>query len=154
VKAVPIVLLLVLAGGCEIWDPRPGLNDFFWGLGDKSVPDPNAEIRKKEYPAWPKEIREAVDDHLVLVGMTKNQVLAAIRLAEKDIPKEVVEIADGKIENWTVWKLANGWACCRMSDSQRVTISLRRETVSQIEFHTQTKGLTPVTPRVIKSPGR
>jgi hypothetical protein len=133
------VSLLVLAGGCELWDPRPGMRDFFYGLGDSSAPDPNAEIRKKEYPTWPKEIREAVDERLVLVGMTKNQVLVTIRLAENDIPKQIVETADGKIENWTLWRVANGWTGWKMLHSQMVTVSIRNDTVSQIEFHTEAK---------------
>ena len=104
------------------------------------MPDPNADIRKKEYPTWPKEIREAVDDRLVLVGMAKNQVLASIHLDVKDIQKQMVDATSEKVESWVVWKLYNGWAYLKMPKSQMVTISFREGTVVQVEFHTDTKG--------------
>jgi hypothetical protein len=153
-KVVPFVLLLALAGGCEIWDPRPGLNDFLWGLGDESVPDPTLDIRKKEYPSWPKETREAVDGRVVLVGMTKNQALVALRLAEKEIAKQVVETTAGTVESWCVWKVANGWAYWKMRYSQMVTISFSGGKVVQLEFHSDTKGLSPVMPHKPPSPIR
>jgi hypothetical protein len=146
VKAVPIIFLLVLATGCELWDPRPDIRGFVWGVGDESVPDPNAEIRKKEYSIWPKEIRQAVDDRLVLVGMTKNQVLVAIHLGEKDIRKQFVDTERGKAETWTVWRVNGGWAFCKMPYSQMVTIFFREGAVVQIKFHAETKEAIKATP--------
>jgi len=132
-RAVPILLLVVLVGGCEIWDPRPGLRDFFWGIGDESVPDPSAEIRKKEYHTWPEPIRKAVDDRLVLIGMTRNQALVATRLAEKDIQKQATDTANGNVESWVVWRLADSWAYLKVRNSQKVIITFREGAVQQID---------------------
>lgn len=156
-KNACLIGLLALAGGCEIWDPRPGLRDFFWGLGDQSIPDPNEEIRKKEYPTWPKEIRQAVDAREVQVGMTKNQVLLALRLAEKDIQKQLTDTETGKVENWTVWRTAQGWSAVRIPlrpasyprtyavpVSYKVTLTFRDGTVSQIQTQHPTYGVSVV----------
>lgn len=148
-KLVPFVLLLALASGCEVWDPRPGVRDFFWGMGDESVPDPHAEIRKKEYPTWPKEIREAVDERNVQVGMTRNQALVAVRLAENDIPKQMVESAADKVENWTLWKTSKSWTPGKILDmSRKMTITFRNGIVDQLVFHTGTgRKIVPASPK-------
>ena len=119
-----ILLAVVVAAGCEVFDPRPAMRDFFYGVGDSSAPDPTEQIRKKEYKSWPKEIREAVDDRMVLVGMTKNQVQAALHLEEKVIQKSVLDGANGKTENWTVWR-SHGWSYLNMHGFQMVTITFR-----------------------------
>jgi len=159
-KTVVAALALVVASGCEVWDPRPALRDFFWGMGDQSIPDPHAAIRQKEYPTWPEPIRKAVDERLVQVGMTKNQALLALRLAEEDIQKQVTDTGSGKTETWTVWKVPNGWTFTPMPTkrrgpvpfSERVTIVLRDGVVAQIDFSPETEGLEPATARPPEKP--
>ena len=127
-----MILLAGLVSGCEIWDPRPGLRDFVWGLGDDPLQDPTAEIRKKEYRTWPKPIREAVDGRIVLVGMTKNQAQAAMHLEEKSIQKGTASATGAKMESWIVWRLVKSWAYVKMQYSQMVTITFRDGLVTQI----------------------
>ncbi len=129
---LPILLLAVLVAGCEIWDPRPGLQNVVWKVTDPHE-DPTIEIRKKEFRTWPKSIREAVDARLVLVGMTKNQVLVSLRIAEKNIQKNVVTTAkDEPIETWIVWRLLTSWSFVKRSQGQMVTLTFRNGVVTRI----------------------
>ena len=129
---IPILLLTVVGAGCEIWDPRPGMQELMWKATD-SREDPNEEIRKKEFRTWPKSIRDAVDGRLVLVGMTKNQVLVSLRIEEKNIQKTLVPLATGEpIENWVVWRLLKGWSFVKRSQGQMVTITFRNGAVTRI----------------------
>jgi hypothetical protein len=153
VKTVPIVLLLVLAGGCEIWDPRPEMRDFFYGLGDSSIPDPNAEIRKKEYPTWPKSVRKAVDDRIVELEMTKNQVLLSTGLAEKDLQKQVTDTAGKQVEIWVMWRSFNAWAHVKIRNCHKVTLTFREGVVKQIDIQPE-KSNTSVQPVKIQRPSQ
>jgi len=129
---LPILLLAILVSGCEIWDPRPGIQDIMWKVTDPHE-DPTSGIRKKEFHTWPKSIREAVDARLVLVGMTKNQVLVSLRIEEKNIQKNVVTTAkDEPIENWTVWRLLTSWSYVKRSQGQMVTLTFRNGVVTRI----------------------
>ena len=129
---LPILMLAVLVSGCEIWDPRPGIQDIIWKVTDPHE-DPTSEIRKKEFRTWPKSIREAVDARLVLVGMTKNQVLVSLRIAEKNIQKNAVTTAtDEPIETWTGWRLLTSWSYVKRSQGQMVTLMFRNGVVTRI----------------------
>lgn len=129
---LPILALAFLVSGCEIWDPRPGMQDLMWKVTDQHQ-DPSAEIRKKEFNTWPRSIREAVDARLVLVGMTKNQVLVSLRMDEKNIQKNVVTTsANEPIENWVVWRLLTSWSFVKRSQGQMVTLTFRNGAVSHI----------------------
>lgn len=136
-KILPMLLLAVLVSGCEIWDPRPGIQNLMYDITDPHQ-DPTADIRKKEFRTWPKSTREAVDARLVLVGMTKNQVLVSLRIAEKNIQKNVVTTATNEpIETWTVWRLLTSWSFVKRSQGQMVTLTFRNDVVTQIRSAAQ-----------------
>ena len=128
----PILMAVVLVAGCEIWDPRPGIQNLMWDITDPHE-DPTSGIRKKEFRTWPKSIQEAVNARLVLVGMTKNQVQVALHLEEKRLQKNAAVTGSEPVENWVAWRLLTGWSPVKRSQSQMVTITFRNGVVTQIE---------------------
>jgi hypothetical protein len=79
-------------------------------------------IRKKYYSSWPKEIRRAVNDREVLVGMDKYQVQLALQIEEAIIQRQFVQSKDGPVEIWSVWKTPNGWAFTKVQPSRAFSI--------------------------------
>jgi len=133
VKTVLAILLVAgLMSGCEIWDPSHDLNSFFGSFGNYPSQDQTAEIRSEEYHTWPLKIREAVDNRRVLVGMTKNQAQAALRLEEKRLQKLKSDSTDNKIESWIAWRLLKGWSYVKRPQSQMITILFRDGIVAKI----------------------
>lgn len=129
---LPILLSAILVTGCEIWDPRPGIQDIMWKVTDPHE-DPSSEIRKKEFKTWPRSIREDVNARLVLKGMTKNQVLVSLRMDEKNIQKTVVTTTTNEpIESWVVWRLLTSWSFVKRSQGQMVMITFQNGVVTQI----------------------
>lgn len=134
---LPIFLFAVLAAGCEIYDPRSGLQDLVWDLTDDTPADPTQAIWKKEYQTWPKSIRDAVDGRLVLVGMTKNQVQVSLHLEEARVQKGAAAAPSEPVESWVVWRLLTGWSPVKRAKSQMVTITFRNGVVSRLDAVTQ-----------------
>ena len=130
---LPILLLASWVVGCDVWDPRPGLQDLMWKVTDDTHRDPTAGLRQKEYRTWPKPIRQAVDSRLVLVGMTKNQVQVAMHIEEKNIQKTVTASTSETVESWVVWRLLNSWSYVKRMQSQMVTITFRNGVVTLVE---------------------
>jgi hypothetical protein len=123
---------LVLAGGCEFFDARPQLREWFYSIGSDNSPDPTDEIRKKYYRTWPKPMQEAVDTRTVLPGMDKNQVQVALRLNEGLISKTSQASPNGRIEVWTVWQIGDGWSFAKRKDGQETSICFQEGKVVQI----------------------
>jgi len=73
--------------------------------------------------------------------MTKNQVLAATYLAEKDIQKQVTDTDNGKVENWVMWRSLNAWAYVKINNSHRVSLTFREGVVRQIDVEPEKPGV-------------
>ena len=104
-----LLLSLVILTGCGNYKDKlaPARNLVYSG-GPRQLP-PNP-AKDKYYNTWPPETRKAIDNHLVLVGMDKLQVLASTSLEEPWVQKRVENTANGVVETWTIWKTMGGWA--------------------------------------------
>ena len=135
-RAGVVVLVLATLTGCEHTahqlfqlDFRGIINDTFDACHPGMPPNPELEkIRKEHYRNWPKPMREAVDEHRVVVDMDKLQVQLAMRLEESMIQKQM----EAGRETWIVWNLVDQWISVPMKHWRRVRIRFQDDKVVEV----------------------
>ena len=129
---LPLLFLAGLLAGCKTFNPRSDREGMTWVANTEVSPGSTDEIRKQEYPTWPKSVREEVDQRLVLVGMTRNQVQVSTRIEAKRI-QGAMAAPNGPVETWVLWRLMSGWSPVKMHHSIMVTITFRNGVVTKID---------------------
>ena len=134
------VVVLVVAAGCENIANDIGQLDFRGAIReitDRCEFGPPAnpviqQIRRDHYRSWPKPMRDAVDEHRVIVGMDKLQVQLATRIDESLIDKQT----DAAGETWILWKARspdyNNWSFALMGGWQQVKVRFREGKVVEL----------------------
>jgi len=83
-----------------------------------SIPLSTDPIRKEHYRSWPKDIRAAVDKHILLVGMDKLQVQVSLEILESALSKQVATTTNAVLETWTVWHYPGGWSATKAGKTE------------------------------------
>jgi len=128
-------LFISLSTGCKNLmelDFRGAANDAAFALTPREENTELTAIRKKYYRTWSKEMRRAVNDREVLVGMDKYQVQVSTRIEEFIVQRQLSSSKDGPVEIWTLWKTSSGWAFTKVEPSRPFTIRFVNGKVAEL----------------------
>jgi hypothetical protein len=114
------VILAVLVTGCDI---KPMITEPIGHAIQVAsngpvlpVSRPTDALRQQYYSTWPSPIRDAVDKHIILVGMDKVQAQVSLDILEAKIQKDLITSSNGISEMWHVWKFPEFWSATRPGD--------------------------------------